>query len=267
MVRVGEEPDRIERRVTFDRIAEQYEAARPTYPAALLDDLVAIGGIPEGGRLLEIGPGTGKATVALAERGFELVGVELGAELATVARRRLVDYPRARIVVADYEQWEPERAEFDAVAAFTSFHWIAPELRYAKTARLLRPAGALAVVQPEHVLLPGVDVEFWDNIEAVYRAVLPELDGVDIRPPAPDDVGDLCAAIEASGLFGAVTVRRHLWDLEYTADEYVALLGTYSPMLSLPETQRHEIYSRIHALVTEHGGVTKTNLGVLNVAR
>ena len=112
----------------------------------------------------------------------------------------------AEIVVADYEHWEPEQSDFDAIVAFTSLHWIAPELRYTKTKRLLRSGGALAVVQPEHVLLPGVDVEFWDSVAKVYETVL-ELDE-DTRPPGPDAVGDLREEIESSGLFTEVTVRR-----------------------------------------------------------
>ena len=267
MVRVPEQDEEREsRRTTFDRVAEQYDAARPTYPDALLDDLVELTGIPEGGRMLEIGPGTGKASVALAERGFELLGVELGERLAAVARRRLAGFPAAQIVVADFEQWEPEHAAFDAVVAFTSFHWIAPELRYTKTARLLRPGGALAVVDPEHVLLPGADAEFWAAGRKIYNAVVPHPDHS--PPPAPEEVGDMREEIEASGLFNEVIVRRHLWNVDYTADEYVALLATYSPMLSLPERQRNEICSRIHALIAEHGElITHTNLGVLNVAR
>ncbi len=265
MVCVDDDPDREHRRTTFDRIAERYEAARPTYPDALLDDLVDLAGIPAGGRVLEIGPGTGKATVALAERGLEIVGVELGEELASVARRKLAAFPAAEIVVADFEHWEPRCGGFDAVVAFTSFHWIAPGVRYAKSARLLRPGGALAIVAPEHVLVPGVDVELWDRMEEIYDAVDPHPENR--RPPAPHEVGDLREEIEASGLFAEVIVRRHFWDLDYTADEYVSLLLTYSGILTLPEDRRDELCSRIHELVTEHGGLRKTQVGTLNVAR
>jgi hypothetical protein len=134
---------------------------------------------------------------------------------------------------------------------------IAPELRYTKSKRLLRPGGALAVVHPQHVLLPGVDVAFWESMfsEAGYV------------PPAPDEVEDLRAEIEATGLFSDVTVHTHLWDVEYTADEYIALLNTYSPMLALPDDKRREIYNRLRPLITEHGGLTETYAGVLNVAR
>ncbi|HXR10695.1 MAG TPA: hypothetical protein VN770_00235 [Gaiellaceae bacterium] len=39
-------------RSTFDRVAELYDRARPSYPAALIDDVAALGP-----RILEIGPG------------------------------------------------------------------------------------------------------------------------------------------------------------------------------------------------------------------
>ena len=163
---VCERKDRVQLRETFESVAESYDAARPSYPDALVDDLVALAGIPSGGRVLEIGPGTGKASVALAARGLALVGVELGERLAAVARRNLAGFPRAEIVVADFETWEPEQAEFDAVTAFTALHWIAPEVRYSKSARLLRSGGALAVVQTVHVMPPGGDpffAEVWED--------------------------------------------------------------------------------------------------------
>jgi hypothetical protein len=60
----------------------------------------------------------------------------------------------------------------------------------------LRPGGALAVVQPEHVLLPGVDVEFWAAVYAIFDEVVPHPDNR--LPPAPEEVGDLREEIEAS---------------------------------------------------------------------
>jgi SAM-dependent methyltransferase len=252
--------------MTFETVAEQYDGARPTYPETLLDDLVELARIPRGGRILEIGPGTGKASIALATRGYQLLGIELGRQLAAVARQNLAPFPDAQIVVGDFEDWEPSDAEdlFDAVVAFTAFHWISPDLRYAKPARLLREGGALAVVETEHVLPAGAD-PFWTEVQADYDAVVPHPDNR--PPPAPEEVGDRRAEIEASGLYRDVEVRRHLWDLEYDPDEYVAVLGTYSVNLALPETQRQELFARVHARIAAQGHVTKTYLATLNVAR
>ena len=69
--------DRHRLRATFDEVADLYEAARPTYPPQLFDDLVSLAGLSPGARVVEIGCGTGQATLPLAERGLEIVCVLL----------------------------------------------------------------------------------------------------------------------------------------------------------------------------------------------
>src|SRR3712207_5907464 len=83
-------------RATFDGAALLYDRVRPGYPEELFDDVVARTGLPRGGRVLEIGCGTGQATVPLARRGYCVLCVELGENLAAVARRNLASYPRQR---------------------------------------------------------------------------------------------------------------------------------------------------------------------------
>jgi protein-L-isoaspartate O-methyltransferase len=80
------EADRARLRATFDEAAERYDRTRPGYPPAVFDDLAELAGVGPGRRVLEIGPGTGQATVPLAERGCRIVAVELGAGLAAVAQ-------------------------------------------------------------------------------------------------------------------------------------------------------------------------------------
>jgi cyclopropane fatty-acyl-phospholipid synthase-like methyltransferase len=67
---------------TFDSAADLYDAARPAYPDELLDDLIKLAELRRGARLLEIGCATGKTTRSLLERGFSIVCVEMGAQLA-----------------------------------------------------------------------------------------------------------------------------------------------------------------------------------------
>jgi 16S rRNA A1518/A1519 N6-dimethyltransferase RsmA/KsgA/DIM1 with predicted DNA glycosylase/AP lyase activity len=97
--------DRERLRATFNEAAELYDRVRPGYPPALFDDLAALAGAGPGCRLLEIGPGTGQATVPLAERGCRIVAVELGEGLAAVARRNLAPFPDVEVVNAAFEDW------------------------------------------------------------------------------------------------------------------------------------------------------------------
>jgi 16S rRNA A1518/A1519 N6-dimethyltransferase RsmA/KsgA/DIM1 with predicted DNA glycosylase/AP lyase activity len=90
-------------RATFAEDAERYDRARPGYPAELFDDLASLNGLRPGDRILEIGPGTGQATVPLARRGLRIVAVELGASLAAIARRNLAPFPDVEVVDAAFE--------------------------------------------------------------------------------------------------------------------------------------------------------------------
>jgi len=96
------------RKRSFDASARSYDRFRPGYPEELFDDLVRLSGIPEGGRVLEIGPGTGQATLPLARRGFSILGLELGRSMARLCRRNLRDFPDVEIQNLAFEDWRPE---------------------------------------------------------------------------------------------------------------------------------------------------------------
>ncbi len=114
-----------ELRLTFDTVADRYEAARPGYPAGLFDDLVELAGLRPGARLLEVGCATGKATRPLLERGFRVVCVELGERLAAGARASLAGLP-VEVHVSPFESWRGEAGSFDLVYAATAWHWVDP---------------------------------------------------------------------------------------------------------------------------------------------
>ena len=80
-------------RAAFDQVAPLYDIAHPTYPEELFDDVVSLSGVPKEGRILEIGCGTGQATMPLARRGYRILCVELGENLAAAARRNVAAYP------------------------------------------------------------------------------------------------------------------------------------------------------------------------------
>jgi SAM-dependent methyltransferase len=256
-------------RSTFEQVPELYDRARPSYPAEVFDDLTALARLPEAARILEIGCGTGQATIALAERGCQVTSVELGEQLAAFARRKLSAFPTVEVINADFETWSPPDEAYDAVVAFTSFHWIDPSLRYEKSASLLREGGALALVGSLHVLPPDGD-QFFAEVQADYEAVLPDDDTTKAGGPThPDAVSNLNEEIEASGFFRSTATRRYLWDVIYTSDEYIALLNTYSGHRVLADATRERLYDLIRRRIEARaeGTVRKTYLSMLNVAQ
>jgi SAM-dependent methyltransferase len=262
-------------RATFDEVADAYDRARPGYPAAVFADLAELAELPAGARLLEIGAGTGQATRPLAERGYAVTSIELGEELAAVARRNLCGFPDVRVVTADFETWQPDRAGYDAVVAFGSFHWIAPERRYRRAAELLGPAGRLAVVSMVHVLRDGGD-PFFREAEDDYAAVLGE-DARGLvtfgRPADPEEIAALSDRVvgeelDASGVFSLLGGRRYEWDFVSTADEYIELLATVSSYRVLDPDVRERLFDRLARRIDARPGtcVRSTYLALLYVA-
>jgi SAM-dependent methyltransferase len=252
----------------FDEDAELYDRARPGYPPELFDDLDALAGTGTGCRVLEVGAGTGKATVPLAARGCRITAVEVGAGMADVARRNLAGFPAVEVVTADFETWPLPAEPFDAVVAATAFHWIDPAVRTAKAADALRPGGALAVVATQHVA--GGTEDFFAEVQGCYERFDPATPP-GLRPPAAADVdtSDHTSEVARSGRFGPVVRRRHEWDLTYTTAQYLDVLRTYSGHRSLPEASREGLLDCVAALIDgRYGGrVTKRHLTELRVSR
>jgi SAM-dependent methyltransferase len=246
-------------RATFREIPDLYDRARPTYPEELFDDLQQMAGLRPGSRVLEIGPGTGKATVSLAARGYQITGVELGADLAAVARRNV---PSAEIVVSDFEEWTTDE-RYDAIVAFSAFHWLDLSTAYARCAALLKPSGVLATSGARHVL-PADGDPLFHEIQEDYRRFAPDEKG---EPPLPpEEVPDWPDEILASGAFARVEVRRYVWDIVYGPQEYIDLIDTYSGHRVLPREAKDRLYDAIRSRIEERGSVRKTYLAILHVA-
>ncbi|MGH9054660.1 MAG: class I SAM-dependent methyltransferase [Acidimicrobiales bacterium] len=128
----------------FDTLASEYDASRPGYPAEAIADVAAVCRLGRGTRVLEIGCGTGQATRSFAETGCTIRCLEPGANLAVLARRNLQSLANVDVVVEPFESADEPVGAYDAIVSATAFHWIDPQVSYAKAAVLLRPGGHLA---------------------------------------------------------------------------------------------------------------------------
>jgi SAM-dependent methyltransferase len=260
---------REELRATFNSAAGIYQQARPGYPDEVYAELIRLTALQPGARLLEIGCATGKATLPLARRGYPVTCLEIGADLAAQARRNLAAFGGVDVIEAAFETWQPgTETRFDLVYAATAWHWIDPAVRCRRAWELLRPGGHLALWNALHVS-PADGDSFFADIQEVYDEIgegLPPAGQVWIRPgEVPDDR----AEIEASGLFGDVTVRQLDWEVSYTADEYIRLLDTFSNHIEMAAWQRERLQAEIRRRLAERpGGRLRRGWGVaLQVAR
>lgn len=96
-----------------DHMGEAYERYSFTKGTEQeVDALISMLGMRPGQRVLDVGCGTGRHSLALAERGFDVVGVDVSRTFIEIAARRAPE--NARFEVADAADL-PFDAEFDAV--------------------------------------------------------------------------------------------------------------------------------------------------------
>jgi SAM-dependent methyltransferase len=251
-------------RETFNTDPVLYDQARPGYPAAMYRDLAALAGTGPGCRVLEIGCGTGQATLPLARAGCQIVAVELGDGMAGVARRKLAAFPGAAVVVTSFEDYPLPAEPFDVVLAATSWHWVDPAVRVGKAARALRPGGALATVSTHHIA--GGTQQFFADAQDCYLRFDPSTtEGITLEPASaiPEDAAEL-----AGTGFGPAVFRRYEWDLAYTTRQYLDVIRSYSSTYALtPEGQAGLLHCLGSLIDGRYGGrIVKRYLTELRVA-
>jgi SAM-dependent methyltransferase len=240
-----------EQRLVFGEDAERYDRARPTYPAELVDQLVAWVGADA--RVVDVGCGTGKATRLLAARGMVGVGVEPHAAMAAVARRHLADWPGWRVDDSGFEDWEPRPGDTpaDLVTCAQAWHWLDPAVRLHKAHALLRPGGWLALWWNANELADESPARLAINDIYARRepgmTVLPSCGNLP-RPgrdePIPTGVG-----------FGPHVDRVISWSQEYTTDEWIDLLQTHSNHRLLPPERLAALLDAVAEAIDADGGI------------
>jgi len=247
--------------LVFGQVAELYDRARPGYAAELVDDVVSFVGL-EAPRVLEVGAGTGKATVAFAGRAAELLALEPDAEMARIAARSCAALANVSIEQTTFEDWEPGDRRFDLLVSAQAWHWVNPDIGYPKARRVLRPSGALALLWHRSVWGDG---PLRNSLIAVYEEVVPGLLATKptfpglLTPTIPGPLTTEADArrpgeIESSGVFGNVEVRSHHWRCRYSTEEYLELLGTQSDHVLLDPSTRRALFDRVEELLEAEGG-------------
>ena len=241
-------------KTTFNTASTLYEEIRPGYPEKLIQDVIDLSGLKNHSRILEVGCGTGKATRPFAERGYELVCLDIGADLIVVAREKLKEFPNVSFIEQAFEAWKSED-KFNLVISATAFHWVDPNVRYLKASKVLRSGGSLAVFSNQHV---RKEEGFFAESQSLYdQYYLP------LTADRPTHTTDF-PGVEA---FQDPIKRVYPWTQTYSSEQYIKLLDTYSGHIALPDKNKRLLFEGITDLIeTKYDGqITKHYEAVLDL--
>ncbi len=231
---------------SFGSDPERYDRARPSYPAALVERIIAAS---PGREVLDVGCGTGIVGRQFQAAGCSVLGVEPDARMAGQARQRGLEAE-----VSTFEDWDPAGRVFDAVVAGQAWHWIDPVAGAAKAAQALRSGGRLAVFWNAFQPPPDLGEAFG----AVFRRALPDSPVLGRSARGAQAYGALAAkaagAIREAGAFGDPERWEFEWDRPYTRDEWLEQVPTSGLAARIQPGAMQQILAGIGAAIDAAGG-------------
>jgi len=221
-----------QRAMSFGAIATDYNRLRPGPPPEAVRWL-----LPGSCDIaVDLAAGTGLFTRALATEVNDVIAVEPDTRMASVLRARS---PGVHVISGRGEAIPLRSGATDAVLISSAWHWLDPEFAVTEIVRVLRPGGRFGVIWTSRDRTIDWVAELDRLRETVagseYRRRRRE---VNLPTDAFDNVND-----------ASFTFTKPM-----TVDDLVAMLGTYSGLITASPAERAAALGRARAALTDRFG-------------
>lgn len=253
----------IKRSKSFNEVAEIYDLVRPSYPTDLIEDVVEMANLSDSARILDIGTGTGKGTIAFAKKGYAIHCLEPGEKLIAIATQNMCSYPKVTFETVTFEDWSLQSNIFDLAISAQAFHWVNSEIGYPKVAQALKENGHIAFFW--NFSTPP-DTPIFQALNEAYQKYVPSMVS---NPPS---ISSLTQKREnwilGSKCFKNLVIKQYPWSIEYSTEQYLNLLKTQTVYQTFTETEKQNLSNIVVQILNAYGGyITKPYLSVLFFAQ
>ncbi len=233
--------------VGFERAADVYERARPSYPGAAIELIVRECHLGPNVKVCDLAAGTGKLTRLLVPSGAELLAVE---PVAAMREQLVAAVGGIEVLDGTAEAIPLDDGAMDAVTVAQAFHWFDTDRALPEIHRVLRPAGSF-------VLIWNVRDETVDWVREFTELVVERGGGRPYTPYHQIGSGEAMTAdhvevVRASGLFGVVATEMFPNPQMVTPDDVVARAASTSFVSALDDAPRQALLDEVRTLIATH---------------
>ncbi len=239
-----------QRKSWYNSVAKAYNKVRPRYPEALISRVIELTQLPPSSTILELGCGPGNATVAFARKGYDMLCIEPSEATYQLAKQNCAAYPQVKIKNTTFEEWELEGERFKAVLAANSIHWISSEIAYSKAAAALQNDGYLILLWN---MLAQPPYKVWQSLHPAYQKYAPALGKYEDRANQNQRLKEFGQRVIDSGHFGGLVSEQMEWEVNYSIDNYLLILSTYSTYIELKPQQRADLFASLQEILEQNG--------------
>jgi len=251
-----------EGKTLFGLNPDNYDQARPAYPNWMFSILKDQKAIFPGAVTLEIGAGNGLATRPLIEQGAEPLTLIESDERFAPLLRSIADEASGKCSIfhEPFESVQLPEASFDLAVIATAFHWLDPDTRVAKLAKVLRANGYVALLW-NLFQDPSRPDPFHDATNELLANLAVSPSDTKDRLPFALDRQTIEKEFNQRDAFELVMYAESHWTLTYTTAQIVQLYEGFSGILRLSNNDRKQLLDRLAQIVeVDFGGVAQRNM-------
>jgi len=240
-------------RLKFNEDVINYDKMRPAYVNELFQEVIQFTNLDHSKKALEIGIGTGQATLPFLNTGCMVTAIELGESLATFSAEKFSGFANFNVINQDFESVTLDNNHYDLVYSATAFHWIPQEIGYTKVYELLRNGGVLALFWNRPY--PATEDDLHNAIQKAYDKYRPLFEKPILAHRHSDE--NCMEMVNTIKRYGFIDVSFKLYHRTRTFDaqSYISLLNTYSDHRALKDDQRILLEEEIIEAINHYGGL------------
>lgn len=241
----------MDKRFTFNEDVKNYDKWRPKYCTELFKDIIHYSNINSNSKAIEVGIGTGQATMPFLEIGCDVTAIELGEELAKFTKEKFKQYKSFSLYNTSFEDFKCENNKFDILYSATAFHWIPEDISYPKVFKLLKNNGTLALFW-NRPFVNREDDFLHQKIQSIYQKYKPSNNKL-----IEHDTERYNEISKTILLYGFKDLQVNLYNQirTFNSSNYISLLNTYSDHRSIEESTKQLMYNEIKNAILEYGDI------------
>ena len=232
--------------LSFNNISKLYDNNRPSYPEELINGVIKISKITSKSNILDIGCGTGKATIMFAKTKADITALDISLNMIAVGKEKSKQYSNIKYFVSSFEDIKLDNNYFDLIICAQSFHFLDHKIALTKISKLLKRNGYLVIFSN----FPDIENNnLLKDISVLYKKYCESF---------PKDYGStqkIEHIVNRSGLFCKIKKINYSRLISNNKDSYLNLVKTLSYVQILNKDTKEELIKGIQSLLEKENDI------------
>ncbi|MBW9172833.1 class I SAM-dependent methyltransferase [Clostridium estertheticum] len=241
----------MDKRFIFNEDVKNYDKWRPTYCKELFNDIIQYSKLDRNKKAVEVGVGTGQASLPFLMTGCDVTAIELGKNLAEYSKEKFKEYKNFSVYNTSFEDFECNDNSIDILYSATAFHWIPEDIGYPKALKVLKNDGTLALFWNKPFVKREDDL-LHQKIQNIYQKYRPS--NAKFIENDTARYNKISKTIQSYG-FRDLELKLYHQTRIFNSTDYISLLNTYSDHRSMVVSTKLLFESEIENAILESGNV------------